>query len=154
MLQEIAVDLPENAAHPEIEFRVGELVGKEIDRCLRMVGLHLRDYTFLVGNCLVILRLRKLPVTDRYAFRTKPLAAVVASNTAASRQIDPGIYVDILAMISDADGRVPVFTPTRKFISQDRRHLTKHGASYIGSIIFQHRALSEITKSGREEVSR
>jgi peptidoglycan/LPS O-acetylase OafA/YrhL len=94
-----------------------------------------------------------LPTAERYSFRTKPLARIVAQNAIGSRMIDPAIYVDILAMISDAEGRVPVFTPTRKFISEDRTHLTEAGASYIGSIIFQHPALSEISKAGRNDAS-
>ena len=33
------------------------------------------------------------------------------------------------------DGNIRVFTPNNKFISQDCRHLTKHGAIYYASII-------------------
>jgi peptidoglycan/LPS O-acetylase OafA/YrhL len=94
-----------------------------------------------------------LPATERYSFHAKPLARIVAQNALGSRMIDPATYVDILAMISDADGRVPVFTPTGKFISEDRTHLTKAGAIYIGAIIFQHPALSEISKAARKDAS-
>jgi hypothetical protein len=57
-------------------------------------------------------------------------------------------------MISDADGRVPVFTPTGKFISEDRTHLTEAGARYIGSIVFQHPALSALSKAAGKDASR
>jgi peptidoglycan/LPS O-acetylase OafA/YrhL len=40
--------------------------------------------------------------------------------------------------------------PERRFISQDRRHLTRSGASYLGSIVFEHPALKEITKAAQD----
>lgn len=95
-----------------------------------------------------------LPKSERYTFRTKPLAPIVALNDIGAKTIGPATYVDIISMISDVDGRVPVFTPERKFISEDRAHLTEAGARYIGSIIFQHSPLNEIVEAGRKNVSR
>lgn len=40
------------------------------------------------------------------------------------------IYIDMIALVQKADGRMPVFTEDGKFISQDCRHLTKAGAYY------------------------
>lgn len=37
-------------------------------------------------------------------------------------------YINVLALFSDRDNQVPVFTPNCKFISQDCRHFTKDGA--------------------------
>lgn len=82
----------------------------------------------------------------RYAYRARPLAEIVATNDLGRASFPPEIYVDVLAMLMDANGRVPVFTPDRKFISQDRRHTTRAGARYVGALIFTHpllRALHE-----------
>jgi peptidoglycan/LPS O-acetylase OafA/YrhL len=82
-----------------------------------------------------------LPPAQRYAFRARPLDSELKYNADAKRVIPASIYVDIFGMISDPQGRVPVFTPDHRFISQDRRHLTQAGAKYIGGIVFQHPVL-------------
>lgn len=43
-------------------------------------------------------------------------------------------YLDYISKIIDTNGRVPVFTPQRKFISQDCRHLTRAGARYFAGL--------------------
>jgi peptidoglycan/LPS O-acetylase OafA/YrhL len=83
-----------------------------------------------------------LPRDVRYLYRTKPLAEDAAMNEAARAVFDPREYVDVIAMLSNSEGTVPVFTPDRKFISQDRRHLTEAGAKYIGEIVFRHPSLA------------
>ncbi len=42
-------------------------------------------------------------------------------------------YIDLVDMLTDNEGRVLVFTPDGRFISQDTVHLTKSGAQYIAS---------------------
>ena len=76
-----------------------------------------------------------LPEARRYAFRARPLAEVAADNAAARASIPAPYYVDLLALMGDGSGTVPVFTPERKFISQDRRHLTRPGAAWLGRIV-------------------
>ena len=44
-------------------------------------------------------------------------------------------YIDFMGMAMKDDGRIRVFTPDGKFISQDCEHLTKEGAQWYGSII-------------------
>ena len=44
-------------------------------------------------------------------------------------------YIDLMAMVDDKDGAMPVFTPDCKFISQDCKHFTKAGAAYYASLI-------------------
>jgi hypothetical protein len=58
--------------------------------------------------------------------------------------VPPDIYVDVIGMLADPQGRVPVFTPDHKFISQDREHLTRPGAAYVGGIVFRHPALAAL----------
>ena len=44
-------------------------------------------------------------------------------------------YIDLAGMYVDSNGTFPIFTPDRKFISQDCRHLTKAGAKYFATLI-------------------
>lgn len=44
-------------------------------------------------------------------------------------------YVDLIELVIDKKGKVPVFTPTCKFISQDCRHFTKSGASFFSKLL-------------------
>ena len=44
-------------------------------------------------------------------------------------------YIDIIDAIEREDGRIPVFTDTKKYISHDTEHLTKNGAKYIAKVI-------------------
>jgi hypothetical protein len=73
-----------------------------------------------------------------------PLADVVRWNALARRAL-PGVYVDVLAILADGNGRVPAFTPDRRLISQDRAHLTQAGARYVGTLLFRHPLLRDLT---------
>ncbi|RWQ68673.1 acyltransferase family protein [Mesorhizobium sp.] len=86
-----------------------------------------------------------LPPEQRYSYRAFPSAKAVEADHVAANGIDPDVYIDLLRIISDGDGRVPVFTPDHKFISQDREHLTRAGAKFIGNILFEHPALKAIS---------
>ena len=44
-------------------------------------------------------------------------------------------YIDLIALVADEHDQVPVFTPTRLFISQDCRHFTKGGATYFSQLL-------------------
>lgn len=85
-----------------------------------------------------------LPAAERASVRVKPIDEAVEANDAARRALPPANYVDVIALIGDAQGRVPVFTPDNKFISQDARHLTQPGAAYLGPILFRHPLLAPI----------
>jgi len=78
-----------------------------------------------------------MPPAQRYGFRPKPLRDEIVTNDLAKRAFAGERYVDMLGMLMDADGRVPLFTPDRKLISWDRYHLTRPGARYVGEIIFR-----------------
>lgn len=47
----------------------------------------------------------------------------------------PDIYIDMIEMVMQPDGKVRVFSDDGRFISQDCRHLTKAGAQYYASLI-------------------
>ena len=44
-------------------------------------------------------------------------------------------YLDLLSMIIDDDGTVPVFTPDHHYISQDCEHFSKGGAIWYSQLI-------------------
>jgi peptidoglycan/LPS O-acetylase OafA/YrhL len=75
---------------------------------------------------------------QRYNYRTKVLPGILRREQEALKVIPESLYVSIFDVLIDVDGRVPVFTPERKFISQDRRHFTQHGAQYVGQLLFEH----------------
>lgn len=78
----------------------------------------------------------RLPQAERYAHRATPLAAYLKANAEARRIIPARNYVDLFDLLDDGTRTVPVFTPERKFISQDRKHLTQAGARYLGEKVF------------------
>ncbi|MEB3200916.1 MAG: acyltransferase family protein [Synechococcaceae cyanobacterium] len=91
--------------------------------------------------------LMQLPPAERYRFHAEPLARV-AANRAADRRELAGLaqvhYVDLMALLARPDGRVPVFTPDRRFISQDREHLTRPGARWVGAQLRRDRLLASL----------
>jgi peptidoglycan/LPS O-acetylase OafA/YrhL len=44
-------------------------------------------------------------------------------------------YIDLIGMVIDESGKVPVFTDSCMFISQDCRHLTRAGAMYFSRLL-------------------
>jgi len=44
-------------------------------------------------------------------------------------------YIDLLSLIADEKGKVLVFTPAGKFLSQDTAHLTKQGAVFFAQLL-------------------
>ena len=47
----------------------------------------------------------------------------------------PDIYIDMIEMVRQQDGKVRVFSDDGRFISQDCRHLTKAGAQYYAKLM-------------------
>ena len=93
---------------------------------------------------------RLLSPAQRYAATVRPLAEFEALNEACAASIGPSIYVDIMGLLRDKAGRLPIFTPDHKFISEDRNHVTKAGAAYIGQLIFAaHPVLADMAKAGQ-----
>ena len=55
---------------------------------------------------------------DYYGQRTALASGVLNANESLRREWQ-GSYIDLIARIKDENGRVPIFTPDRSFISQD-----------------------------------
>ena len=71
-------------------------------------------------------------------FRVRVLPEVIESNERARELVPAECFVDVLGRIADAEGRVPLMTPAGELISEDGAHLTRAGARYVGSIVFEH----------------
>ncbi len=56
-------------------------------------------------------------------------------------------YIDLMALVADANGTMPVFTPQCLFISQDTRHLTRAGAAFFAELLDDQLAMQ--LKSGK-----
>jgi peptidoglycan/LPS O-acetylase OafA/YrhL len=78
----------------------------------------------------------KLEPEIRYEFRVKVVPTVTQRNESMRSLVAPENYIDILRLISDEEGLVPVFSDRKLLLSHDREHLTKEGARYIGHIFF------------------
>lgn len=72
------------------------------------------------------------------------LPIVIKQEREAAAIIPKSMYVSIFDVLIDENHCVPVFTPSLKFISQDRRHFTQHGAEYVGGLLFQHPLLAPL----------
>lgn len=89
--------------------------------------------------------LKMVPRESRPGFRVPVSKLVVQRNERGKNLFPKSIYVDSIGMIANGEGKVPVFTPDKKFISQDAKHFTKFGAKYIGHILFSHPLLVDLT---------
>jgi len=71
--------------------------------------------------------------------RVYPLRSVLMFNESVKDKVAG--YIDVLRLVSDA-GAVRIFDETGNFITYDTNHLTKSGAKYVGSILFDRSPLS------------
>ena len=78
-----------------------------------------------------------LPEDRRPAVRVRPQAVFANINREALGFFPSGSFLDPLALVADAEGRVPLFTPRGELVTQDRRHLTPAGARWLGQKLFQ-----------------
>jgi len=74
-------------------------------------------------------RLVRTPLTE---LRVKPLPSVMQFNEAAKTRLGDD-YVDVMSVVLDGAGTVPLFTPQGRFVAYDTNHLTKFGALFLGT---------------------
>jgi hypothetical protein len=80
----------------------------------------------------------------RRNFRPQVYAGARRQNEADRARIVDAEYVDLLSMLMDADGRVPLVSPEGRLISEDGGHLTRAGARFVGRLLFEHPALRDL----------
>ncbi len=72
---------------------------------------------------------------DNYCVQRTEVVAQVSEVNRCLKEEWGNKYVDLLGMVIDDDGTVPVFTPECRFISQDCGHLTHAGAMYFAELL-------------------
>ena len=90
-----------------------------------------------------------LYVNKTKKFRMKqfqyPRREVIEINELLEKTIDKSIFINIQKMICTGFNQTcPLFTPDGNLISYDGLHLTKHGARYVGDLIFQNKILKSL----------
>lgn len=84
-----------------------------------------------------------------YSFRAQPSSQIKNFNKYLEKTVPANNFVDILSLLEDKNGRIPLFTEDRKLISYDRAHLTYNGAKFIGQKIFKHPNLEFFNHSNK-----
>lgn len=84
------------------------------------------------------------PRQSLLTLRTRPIDSVLEFNAMAAKGIRG--YIDVISLISDSEMKVPIFADNGKFITYDTNHLTKSGAAWLGSILFEHSTLVELKR--------
>lgn len=74
---------------------------------------------------------------DRQRYRPTVENAIWTRNEIDARLFQGDVFINVLAMLADDQRTVPLFTPHGKLISEDGRHLTIHGAKFLGELIFR-----------------
>jgi len=80
----------------------------------------------------------------RRNFRSKAVESIRAQNELDRARVVDAEFIDLLGMLIDDDGRVPLLTPDGKVTSEDGTHLTAPGARYVGKLLFEHPALRDL----------
>ncbi|MGM9777837.1 MAG: acyltransferase family protein, partial [Prevotella sp.] len=112
MVDEIKIaDVQERCSNKKPFFIIGE---KNFGECNGQVYRHrfAKDYHQLT-----------VEMEEGYAEKNERLKAAYSD-----------IYIDMIEMVRQPDGKVRVFSDDGRFISQDCRHLTKAGAQYYASL--------------------
>lgn len=78
-----------------------------------------------------------LPRESLYKHRVRPLKTVSSFNKKARNTIRSH-YIDLIGLLSDTQGKLPIFTDKNTFITYDTSHLTPDGARYVGGLLFKH----------------
>ncbi|MEE9337611.1 MAG: acyltransferase [Methylococcaceae bacterium] len=88
---------------------------------------------------------RRMNYEDYINFRVRPNDTSISANL-IEKEIWGENYVDIISLLSNESGAVRLFTPQGKFISFDTEHITRSGAEYLGSIVFENTSLKNLIK--------
>jgi len=86
----------------------------------------------------------RLPAKQRFGYRARVLEEVWLDNKEFAAALPSHIFIDVLALLADENGRVPVFTEDGRFISPDTKHLTRDGALFLGKLLFEQPPLQSL----------
>lgn len=89
----------------------------------------------------------RLPLNERLHARVAVSDDLLAKERYFRAMFPAGISVDVMQHLS-ADGRtVPIFDRAGRILSEDRRHVTRSGAKFVGALIFQDPAWAAVQRS-------
>lgn len=114
---------------------------QNLPETFRTLNIQEHQKTFVIGSkgCDPInpMLFRSLPPENRLQQRCQIISGNLFINTILNKIFNSTNFVNMYRLICDEGGTCPIFTPNGSFISFDGAHLTKSGAKFIGSIIFQ-----------------
>lgn len=85
----------------------------------------------------------RYPYEEAAALRTRPMSPVSAFNQAAAEAIGAR-FINLLALLQDDQGEVPIFTPDGQLMTYDTNHFTPAGARFAGKLLFEQTALASL----------
>jgi peptidoglycan/LPS O-acetylase OafA/YrhL len=90
----------------------------------------------------------RLPLDRRAGARATMSDATISASERWRARIPVEIYVDVVRRLS-ADGRtVPIFDDSGRMLSEDRKHVTRPGALYVGKRVFADPAWDHVRQTG------
>jgi peptidoglycan/LPS O-acetylase OafA/YrhL len=108
---------------------VPQYVFENLNPTAKIMGIGTKSFGFTNGN---IYAKRNSP---GYFEQTLPLYRELEQANRQMKQSWNGDYIDLVALSLDSNGRIRIFTPEHKFISQDCNHFTQNGAKHFASLI-------------------
>jgi peptidoglycan/LPS O-acetylase OafA/YrhL len=76
--------------------------------------------------------------TAALSYRAEVIPEVLESNRLAREVIPEDSFVDVLSLIADDEGRVPLLDESGLLLSEDGAHPTVAGARFVGQRVFEH----------------
>ena len=76
--------------------------------------------------------------TAALSYRAEVIPEVLESNRLAREVIPEDSFVDVLSLIADDEGRVPLLDESGLLLSEDGAHLIVAGARFVGERVFEH----------------
>ncbi|WP_181704104.1 acyltransferase family protein [Chthonobacter albigriseus] len=91
----------------------------------------------------------RTPAEERPNVRAHLLEDTGHSNAIFRRSVPADHYVDLQAMLNERFGGTPVFDAEGRILSADRVHLTKAGAAFFASFVFDNPAFAPVLAMDR-----
>ena len=89
----------------------------------------------------------RIALDKRAGVRVAVSNEALKANQAYRAITPPSLYVDILADLSITDGTIPIFDDAGRMLSEDRVHLTRPGAAFVGARVFRDSIWQSVIKS-------
>lgn len=114
---------------------------KKLPETIKRLGLRKDQKLVVVGRksfgSINLKKLAEVPLTERAAMRNAVKGDQEETNAYMRRTVAKKSFVDLQKAACGAQDSCIVFTPNGGLISHDGSHMTKDGATYIGSLLFE-----------------